>query len=156
MTDGYTQPVVSSGCWQAGLRIKNATDIKKRVMVLWGEEGGSEKSIAQSHTAGITANMLFKWQQRAGLSPPRGGGRGGKLQHASINGNENRCQSNLRLNGVRLEIENILLLSHAGYNYESEQSAANHTSLLLRGRVNVSAGTSDGAVSFFNLSIQIW
>lgn len=124
-------------------------------MVLWGEEGGiREKHCTVTHCRDHCKHAI-QMTAKSWIITPMWGERVEKLQHASINGNENRCQSNLLLNGVRLEIENILLLSHAGYNYESEQSAANHTSLLLRGRVNVSAGTSDGAVSYFNLSIQI-
>ena len=74
----------------------------------YGPLGGrSEGSITQLHTAQIRTNMLFKWQQRAGLSPPPPQGNGRKKKRSATcqyKGKENRCLSNLRLNGVRLQI----------------------------------------------------
>lgn len=71
MTDENEQPVLSSGGWRVGVGKKDAGDIIKRVIVLEG--GRSEGSITRMHTAGMRTNILFKWQQRAGLSPPRRG-----------------------------------------------------------------------------------
>ena len=67
----------------------------------------SERKITQPHTAGIRTNMLFKWQQSAGLSPTSRemGERKKKTATCDIDkGQENRCLSNLLLNGVRLQI----------------------------------------------------
>ncbi len=61
----------------------------------------SERSITQLHTAGMSTNMLFKWQQRAGLSSPRR-----RMEEKTVcqfEGKENRCLSNSQLNGVKLQ-----------------------------------------------------
>lgn len=74
--------------------------------------GRSERNITQPHTAGIRTNMLFKWQQSAGLSSTSRemGERKKKTATCDIHKRqENRCLSNLLLNGVRLQIVHSLL-----------------------------------------------
>ena len=86
----------------------------------------SERSVTQLHTAGISTNMLFKWQQRAGLSPPRMGRGGDKTATWQRRGKENRCQCNLALN-CKWSIPDFIQfldLSHTMSYCESKESAA--------------------------------
>lgn len=117
MTDGNEQPVLALG-WRAGVRIKNASDIIKRVMV---------------HTARICTNMLFKWQQRAGLSPPRRGTRKKKTATWKRKQTSVQCAAKRSLDCklFTLHFIQFLDLSQTMSDCETKQGAANHTILLL-------------------------